>query len=164
MTDTPRRYHKRIRLRPSLYTQPGSVCSLTTAVLGRRPVFSDHALAVEAVAVLRHQAVQTGVKVYAYCLMPDHLHLVIEPGPVCAVTAYVGRCKSLITRAAWTHGLQGAIWQKSFWDHFLRAGEELNDAVDYVLANPVRKGLVTAWQEYPFSGSLLLELEGPDRT
>ena len=54
--------------------------------------------------------------------------------------------------------MRGSFWQTSFWDHFLREEEGLEDAVMYVLNNPTRAGLVKHWHEYPYSGSLVLEL------
>ena len=45
------------------------------------------------------------------------------------------------------------LWQPSYFDHVLRDDEEMERTVRYVLENPVRKGLVNAFDEYPFSGS-----------
>jgi hypothetical protein len=56
----------------------------------------------------------------------------------------------------------GAFWQKSFWDHFLRADEQVEAVVSYVLNNPVRAGLATHWREYPFAGSLAIDLSPTD--
>ena len=42
-----------------------------------------------------------------------------------------------------------SLWQESYFDHVLRDDEETNTAVKYVLENPVRKGLVTRFEEYP---------------
>ena len=54
--------------------------------------------------------------------------------------------------------MKGKFWQTSFYDHFLRKEEDVRDVVMYVLHNPVRKGLVSEWREYPYSGSLVYEL------
>jgi hypothetical protein len=40
----------------------------------------------------------------------------------------------------------------------LRGDEDIEVLVNYVLANPVRKGLVDNWRGYPFAGSLVFEL------
>jgi hypothetical protein len=91
--------------------------------------------------------------------MPDHIHLVLGPSVACDIITFVAQLKNLIQRAAWQHGIQGAFWQKSFWDHMLRGDEGIEGVVNYVLANPVRKGLADDWRTYPFSGSLVFELE-----
>ena len=56
--------------------------------------------------------------------------------------------------------MNGKVWQVSFWDRFLREEESLEEVVLYVLNNPVRKGLVKEWRDYPYSGSLELDLGG----
>ena len=152
------RRRKRIRVDASCYAEPGGVCSITIAVKDRRRVFADPAVAAAAVCVLRERAAVTGVSVYAYCVMPDHVHVVLAPSLECDVVKFVGQFKNLAQRAAWRHGVVGAFWQASFWDHFLHADEDIERVVSYVLENPVRRGLVSHWPEYAFSGSLVWEL------
>ncbi len=82
----------------------------------------------------------------------------MSPSERCSVTTFVGQFKNLVLRSSWKHGVAGSFWQKGFWDHFLRADEELRAAVEYVLANPVRAGLVQDGHVYPYSGSIELTL------
>ena|SRR5579871_2571206 len=149
-------YHKCIRLDRAEYARVGTICSITTVVRGRRPLFSSQHVAEASVTVLRERASTHRVPVYAYCIMPDHVHLVLGASPTCDVTSFVGQFKNLVQRAAWKAGARGKIWQLSFYDHFLRADEDLERVVDYVVNNPVRRGLAEHWREYPFSGSLVL--------
>jgi len=53
----------------------------------------------------------------------------------------------------------GIKWQKDFYDHVIRSHEDIASQVKYILDNPVRKGLVTSWKEYPFKGSIGCNLE-----
>lgn len=46
-----------------------------------------------------------------------------------------------------------SLWQESYYDHVVRDDEEIIRTVRYVLENPVRKGLVRKFDEYPYSGS-----------
>lgn len=153
----PPRHRKRIRLDAHLYAELGRICSITIAVQDRRPVFADPVVAGSAVDVLREHARRTAVLIYAYCVMPDHVHLVVEPSAGCDLITFVGQFKNLAQRAAWTHGVSGRFWQQSFWDRFLRAGDQLQTHVQYVLDNPVRAGLVTDRRDYRFSGSLVFD-------
>ena len=107
---------------------------------------------------LNGHATKTGVPIYGYCVMPDHVHLVLGPSATCDIVTFVGQFKNLAQRAAWQRGVEGAFWQPSFWDHFLRSEEQVKVAVDYVLNNPVRGSLVGRWQDYPASGSLVFDL------
>jgi putative transposase len=128
-------------------------------VRGRQPVFADPDLARAAVEALRAHSARQGVLVYGYCVMPDHVHLVLGPSQGCDIVTFVGQFKNLVLRVAWARGRQGSFWQASFWDHFVRLEEGLRAAVEYVLANPVRRGLVNDWRDYPFAGSLVFQVE-----
>jgi hypothetical protein len=44
--------------------------------------------------------------------------------------------------------------QKNFYDHLIRSANELASQLTYVAENPVRRGLVSRWQDYRFTGSL----------
>lgn len=161
MGDQPRfrvTFHKRIRLERARYAEPSSVCSITVAVKDRRPVFSTGLVADAAVEVLRDHARKTRILVYAYFVMPDHIHLVLSPSEACDLVTFVGQFKNLAQRSAWALGVQDAFWQTSFWDHFLRRDEDIHRVVQYVLHNPVRKGLVTDYRDYQFSGSMVFEV------
>ena len=156
--DLPRR--QRIRLAHETYRVVGAVCSITIGVAARAPIFADRLVAGAVVEVLKQYAFKTGVPVYGFCMMPDHVHLVLGPSPACDIVTFVGRFKNLAQRAAWRLGVTGAFWQHGFWDHFLRREEQVEIVVKYVLHNPVRSGFVTRWDEYPFCGSLVFDLAG----
>jgi len=53
----------------------------------------------------------------------------------------------------------GIRWQKDFYDHVIRKHEDITTQIKYILDNPVRKGLVSSWQEYPFKGSIGCKME-----
>lgn len=131
---------------------------MTIGTQRRRAIFADPRAARSSTNVLHDRAHNTGVQVYGYCLMPDHAHLVLGPSPTCDIIAFVGQYKNLAQREVWKLGVTGRIWQTSFWDRFLREEESLDEVVQYVLNNPVRKGLVKHWQDYGFSGSLVYDL------
>ena len=49
-------------------------------------------------------------------------------------------------------------WQKDFWDHVIRCDEDLGAQMRYIAENPVRKGLVRCWQDYPHAGAIGYDL------
>ena len=53
----------------------------------------------------------------------------------------------------------GVRWQKDFYDHVIRTHEDIAAQVRYILDNPVRKGLVSSWEDYPFKGSVGCKLD-----
>ncbi|HZT82981.1 MAG TPA: hypothetical protein VFA26_22315 [Gemmataceae bacterium] len=48
--------------------------------------------------------------------------------------------------------------QKDFYDHIIRVGEDLGPQVRYATNNPVRRGLVKEWCDYPFTGAIGIDL------
>ena len=82
LTQDPQR--RRIRLPAKGYAELGMIGSIPSAVTGRAPVFAWPAVAAAAIDVLRRPAAATGVPVYTWGVMPDHVHLVLgrhQPAP-----------------------------------------------------------------------------------
>jgi putative transposase len=102
---------------------------------------------------------------FCYCLMPDHLHFVcrLTESDVRQLNAgargieqegvldHLGRFKSYTTSQSWKLGLSGKLWQKSGYDRVLDMERPFVEVVEYALNNPVRKGLVSVWEEWPYS-------------
>ena len=91
--------------------------------------------------------------------MPDHVHLLLQSSLICSIPSFVGSFKSLCSRVGWTDfGFERSFWQRRYYDHFLRKEEDIKEVIYYILSNPVRKGLVEEWRDYPLSGSLVFEI------
>jgi len=93
--------------------------------------------------------------VYTYCLMPDHLHYLV--GPVqegVSVLVFSDQFKGKTTNRSWQHGWRGKLWQPRSYDHIVRVEEDLRQIAEYILNNPVRKGLVDHAEDWPWSGHL----------
>lgn len=126
---------------------------LTICSRGKEKLFCNPKLNSEILNCLRQEKIEKGMVIYAYCLMPDHLHLLISPlKSGINISKFVGNFKSKTTRIAWKHGLKGKLWQGRFYDHIIRKTESLKKTGEYILNNPVRKGLVAKWEDYQFSG------------
>lgn len=84
----------------------------------------------------------------AWVLMPDHLHwlLRLRDLPLAEVGPVKSRSALAVNRAL---GRQGPVWQKDFHDHGIRGEEDLRALARYVVANPLRAGLVGHIGEYP---------------
>ncbi|MBI3465874.1 MAG: hypothetical protein HY000_22895 [Planctomycetes bacterium] len=68
------------------------------------------------------------------------------------------RFKGKSTNKSWTLGHRGRLWQPRSYDHVLREEESVMAVADYILNNPVRKGYVKQWQDWPYSVRLDLLL------
>ena len=149
---------QRIRLDPEIYGTPDLPCFVTIATRGKQAIFSERNLAGDFVALLRAACKKNNIPLYAYCIMPDHAHFLLSGSETKGIIEFVREIKSLSTRLAWQHGYRGAIWQRSFYDQFLRRDEDCVLVARYIIGNPVRRRIVEHWRDYPFSGSLVYEL------
>jgi len=131
-----------------------TVYFLTLCSSKGKNVFSDPKLAEETINCLKDCSKRFGYRVFAYCLMPDHLHLLISPvDSGRSVSQYVQTFKSLSTRIFWRFSGTGKLWQRGFYDHIVRREESLVEIFKYILANPIRKGLSQTPDDYPYSGT-----------
>jgi len=94
-----------------------------------------------------------GVRVWAYCLMPNHVHLIAVPGSPEALREAVGEAHRRYTRLVnFREGWRGHLWQGRFASFVMDAGHLLA-AARYVERNPVRAGLVTEPGDYRWSSA-----------
>lgn len=80
MADSSAPIRKPIRLRPGAYLENGSVWLVTIGAADREHVFVDHDLAHDVANPLRERCDAMGADLYAYSLMPNHLHLLLQVG------------------------------------------------------------------------------------
>ncbi|MDX1970221.1 MAG: hypothetical protein SFV23_23815 [Planctomycetaceae bacterium] len=96
--------------------------------------------------------------------MPDHLHLFCSPRTEeFTLESWIKFWKSLATRSFRTHGLiaEPDLWQAGHWDTRLRNDESYEGKWAYVRNNPVRAGLVTKSDDWPYQGEVVrLEWHG----
>jgi REP element-mobilizing transposase RayT len=90
--------------------------------------------------------------------MPDHQHLIIS-GRQEDSDIWSAIVKYKQKTGFWLPNNTSLKWQKDFYDHMMRSDEDIVTQVKYILDNPVRKGLVKSWEEYPFKGSIGCRLE-----
>jgi REP element-mobilizing transposase RayT len=83
--------------------------------------------------------------------MPDHLHALVELGESGDLSLTMQHVKGRTSRQAGIR-LQrhGRLWSKGFHDHALRREEAVADVIRYIIANPVRAGLVKQIADYPY--------------
>ncbi len=93
------------------------------------------------------------VDVFTYCIMPDHLHLLLKLKGKYGknLQNWVAAFKRYTARLAGEEFGVRTLWQKNFYEHVVRKDESLEKIAEYIVHNPVRKGLVNDWQKYPYS-------------
>lgn len=141
-----------LRLRRFDYSSPRLYFLTICAREGQKPFAnSDPGEGIE--TLIRECKERYDFRVYAWCLMPDHLHLLVQPlGGGITISRFVQGLKSITTGLYWELGGAGKLWQRGFYDHILRDEEDPTTVAEYILHNPLRKGLVESAEKYLYSG------------
>ena len=93
---------------------------------------------------------------YGYCLMPDHLHVLLSPaGSGTALSRWLDSFKSYTTHESMKLGRRPPFWQRSGNDHICRAAETAEKVLAYLVENPVRAGLAERWEGWPWTKVLM---------
>jgi len=157
--------HKNIRLNARNYVGSGWYF-LTLCTFRRALYFRSDQSARWLVGILQLGSTQQAFQVRAYCIMPDHLHLLLQGmTPNADLLRFVGVFKHK-TSFAFRARTGKTLWQTSFYDHILRGNEAPADVAWYIWMNPVRAGLAEKATDYPYSGPFCSEwtASGPPLT
>ena len=131
-------------LRKGRVSLPNHAYLVTIVAASRKHFFTSFAAARVAVRCFHDQNVVRHAQTLAFVVMPDHVHwlLQLEKNGSLSETIRLYKAKvSLILRQR--------IWQRGFHDHALRDDEDLRGVARYIIANPLRSGLVKSVGEYP---------------
>jgi REP element-mobilizing transposase RayT len=136
-------------LRKGRYSDSGRPYLITVVTQFRVPVFNDFYLARMLVNEFRSLNDSGVVESLAWVIMPDHLHWLFIPQDS-SISSAVRQLKG---RSSWRiHkmlGKRGPLWQKGFHDRALRKQEDIQAVARYVVANPLRAGIVRRVGDYP---------------
>ena len=137
------------RLRIGRYTESNRIYLLTTNTHDRKPIFKDFTLGRVVVNQFRCAQDQGIANSLAWVVMPDHFHWLVELQQG-SLGDLIQKTKSLSTKAVNQFtGRKVNLWQKGFHDRALRREEDLVKVARYVVANPLRAGLVEKLGDYP---------------
>jgi REP-associated tyrosine transposase len=95
-----------------------------------------------------------GVVVGRYVMMPDHVHLFVRGGDDFKLAQWVNGLKRAISVGLGATKKR-PLWQPGFFDHLLRNDESYTQKWDYVRENPVRAGLVSLADDWPYQGEFV---------
>ena len=143
-------------LRAGRYSEIGRIYLLTTVVKDRKLAFQNWQLGRLLVGTMKQAEIEGQIKSLAWVIMPDHLHWLVElrAGTLDGV---MRRVKSRSTHAInQASGRKGPLWQPGYHDHAVRHEDDLKVLARYVLANPLRAGLVKKLAEYPLWDAIWL--------
>ncbi|MGE6531737.1 REP-associated tyrosine transposase [Pseudomonas sp. NPDC077382] len=143
------RFHGR-DLRKGRVSLPNQAYVLTCVTLDRSPIFIEP----DAASMLAREIHMTGnsgpVQSLAWVVMPDHLHWLVQlkTGSLSQLMQQLKSRSAIAVNRL--HGTHGPIWQQGYHDRAIRREEDLRNVARYIVANPIRAGLVSRIGDYPF--------------
>jgi putative transposase len=137
--------------RPKHRTVPGGTYFVTTNTWERRALFVKANWAEVVEAKLFEYRDKDEYLVHRYVIMPDHLHVILTPGP----STTLERAAQLIKGGS-SHEIgerfatRFPVWQPGFVQHLIRGQADYDSHARYVDMNPIKRGLASRPEEYSF--------------
>jgi len=125
---------------------------LTTVTENRVPMFKDPKKCQILLITMEYFKLILDYRLYGFCIMPDHLHLIIHPFGKYDFSYIMKMLKGSFARKLnKINDKEGKIWQRKFYDKCISDSYELVRELEYMHNNPVKANLVSSPEEYPYS-------------
>ena len=132
------------------YSGQNQVYHVSTATHGRRPLFAELRIGRTVVQAMKCEDAAEHTETLAFVVMPDHLHWLLQLVGDRSLSDCVCVMKSHSAREInATIGSKTAIWQRGFYDRAIRKDDDLVTIARYIVANPLRTGIVDSISRYP---------------
>jgi REP element-mobilizing transposase RayT len=141
---------------------PGQYYHIITCTAERRTIFTDLRCGREVVRSLKHLQAARIASSLAFVVMPDHLHWLMQLQEKRTLSVCVGSMKSDAARGINGKRLRrGPVWQKGYMDRAIRREEDLVRVARYIVANPLRAGIVEQIGDYSLWDSVWVDDPAP---
>ena len=137
-------------LRKGRFSEANRIYFITTVTHNRRKIFNDLNSARIVVKSMRELNDCGYVDSLSWVVMPDHLHWLIQLSNEHTLAKVVKRFKAQSAYSINRYlNSSGPVWQRSYFDRCLRKEEDVKGVSRYIVANPLRAGLVKEIGDYP---------------
>ena len=146
-------HRKRLHLKDFDYKGSDYIFFITICTAEKQNYFSNERIVKIIENELEFRRTTKEIKLYCYCIMPDHLHILFSfyDSYHKSLQDWVSAFKRYTARITSKSFSIRRLWQKNFFDHIIRKEESLIKIAEYIVNNPVRKGIVEDWKYYPYS-------------
>jgi len=138
-------------LRKGRVSQIGRPYHITLVTQNRAPLFGDLQTGRKLVRQLMRLQQEGLAETLCFVLMPDHLHWLME--------LHEGTLPKTIKllKGRTAHDIGQPVWQTNYHDHAIRQNEDLRKVARYIVANPLRAGLVEQIGDYSLWDAMWLD-------
>ncbi len=137
------------RLRLGRYSSNNQIYHVNVSTHKRSPVFTCLANGRLLIRAMMRAEIEGHANTLAFVIMPDHLHWLLQLVSDRSLSVCIGAVKSESSRRiSNSNRSTKPIWQSGFYDRALRQEEDIVDVARYMIANPVRAGIVGSVRQY----------------
>ena len=131
-------------LRKGRFSEANRIYMITTVCSERIPYFEDFKTARILIHTMMGHEKYHFAETLSFIIMPDHLHWLMQLGDAKDLSETVGSLKAITSKK-----IGKSIFQNGFYDHAVRKEEDIKELARYIVANPLRAGLVEDINDYP---------------
>lgn len=133
------------------FSSENQIYFVTTVVEQRRKLFVDLYVCRKVISEMKGLDMKGYIETLSWVIMPDHIHWLFQ---LKSDTNLASVIKDFKGRSARSLNLllnkKGTFWQHAYYDHALRSDEDIKKVARYIVANPLRAGLVERIEDYPY--------------
>ena len=143
------------------FQQAGTLHFITFSCFHRLPLLEPSSAKQAFETILEQTRARHQACVYAYVVMPEHIHLLIHEPPKMQLAQFLKVLKQTTSRKL--RGSREQFWQERYYDSNIHGEQACSTTLRYIHRNPVKRGLVTRPEDWPWS-SFLHYATGQQRT
>lgn len=133
------------------FSSENQIYFITTVIHKRRKLFINLELCRNIILQMKRLDDESYIESIAWVIMPDHVHWLFtlkeEYDLATVVKKFKGQSARELNKLL---GEKGTFWQHAYYDHALRKDEDIKKVARYIVANPLRAGLVKRIEDYPY--------------
>ena len=134
------------------YQASGQTHCITFSCYRRRQLLTDSSAFRVFLEVLEATRVRFKLRIYAYVVMPEHVHRLLSEPDVATLAHAIHFLKlSSSKRIHRLNGAEGSFWQKRYYDFNVHSERKRIEKLKYIHRNPVRRGLCAKPEDWPWS-------------
>jgi REP element-mobilizing transposase RayT len=138
------------KLRKGRRSLANQIYHISSATEGRRTIFHELDYGRLVVTAMRREQQAGHAETLAFVVMPDHFHWLLLLSGSRSLSVCVNTVKSFSTRRINQRlSRHGRVWQTGFYDRAIRRDDDLVHVARYIIANPLRAGIVESVRDYP---------------
>ena len=122
---------------------------ITFSCFQRSPLLESTSSKDAVEAILEQTRARHGARIYAYVLIPEHVHLLINEPPSIVLAQFLKVFKQAASREL--KGGREHFWQNRYFDGNIHGERARSEVIRYIHRNPVKRGLVVSPEQYRWS-------------